>query len=144
MGTCGIAATLTGCALAFAATAAAWQNGDTRSVSGGVYTIAQATQGEQTYFNICVACHPRGTYSTDTFKATWSGRPISDLFEAIKEKMPKSEPGSLTPEETVQVIAYILKINDVPAGQTELPTDVSALKKIRFDIRMPDAGKVAH
>ena len=128
--------------VAFAAVGATGlQNGDTRSVLTGVYTSAQATRGEQTYYNICVACHPRGTYSTDAFKTTWSGRPISDLFEQVKEKMPKSDPGSLTPEEAAQVIAYILKINDVPAGDVDLPSDIELLKKIKFETARADAGK---
>jgi mono/diheme cytochrome c family protein len=135
MATRGIGATLMGFGLVLTAVgAAASQNGDAdRSALTGVYTTVQAARGEQTYFNICVACHPRGTYSTDAFKATWSGRPISDLFDAIKEKMPKSDPGSLTPEEAAQVLAYILKINDLPAGDVELPSDVTALKRIKFE-----------
>jgi len=128
--------------VAFAAGGAAGlQNGGTRSVLTGVYTPAQATRGEQTYYNICVACHPRGTYSTDAFKTTWSGRPISDLFVQVKEKMPKSDPGSLTPEEAAQVLAYILKINDVPAGDVDLPSDIELLKKIKFEAARADAGK---
>jgi mono/diheme cytochrome c family protein len=141
MGTRGMGVRLMGCGLVLAAAGAAEsQNGDVdRSTLTGVYTSAQADRGEQTYFNICVACHPRGTYATDAFKATWSGRPVSDLFEAIKEKMPKNDPGSLTPDEAAQTLAYILKINDAPAGDTELPSDLTALKKIRFET----AGKAA-
>ena len=144
MATRGIVATLA-VPLALAAVGAARpQNGDDmRSALAGVYTTAQAARGEQTYFNICVACHPRGTYSTDAFKATWSGRPISDLFEAVKERMPKSDPGSLTPDEAAQVLAYILKINDVPAGEADLPSDLAALKRIKFETPGPDAGKAA-
>jgi mono/diheme cytochrome c family protein len=141
MGTRGFGAP-TVLAVAFAAVGAiGFQNGDTRSVLTGVYTSAQATRGEQTYYNICVACHPRGTYSTDAFKTTWSGRPISDLFQQIKEKMPKSDPGSLTPEEAAQVLAYILKINDVPAGNVDLPSDIELLKKIKFETARSNAGK---
>ena len=144
MATRGIVSTLT-VSLALAAVGAARsQNGDVvRSALTGVYTAAQAARGEQTYFNICVACHPRGTYSTDPFKTTWSGRPISDLFETVKERMPKSDPGSLTPDEAAEVLAYILKINDVPAGEADLPSDVTALRKIRFEAPASDAGKVA-
>jgi mono/diheme cytochrome c family protein len=144
MATRGIVATLA-LPLALAAVGAAGsQNGDDmRSALTGVYTTAQAARGEQTYFNICVACHPRGTYSSDAFKTTWSGRPISDLFEVVKERMPKSDPGSLTPEEAAQVLAYILKINDVPAGEADLPSDLAALKRIKFETPGPDAGKAA-
>ena len=47
---------------------------------------------------ICVACHPRGTYSTAAFKTAWTGRPLSELFDLVKEKMPKNDPASLTPD----------------------------------------------
>jgi hypothetical protein len=103
------------------------------STMTGVYTAAQASRGEETYMAICVACHPRGTYMTTTFRTSWSGRPLSELFDLVREKMPKSDPGSLTPGEYAQAIAYILKINDVPAGESELLPDAEALKKIRVE-----------
>jgi S-disulfanyl-L-cysteine oxidoreductase SoxD len=107
---------------------------DAVSTATGVYTAAQAVRGEETYMNICVACHPAGTYTTPLFRTNWDGRPLSDLFTQVSETMPKQEPASLTPKEYAQVVAYLLKINDAPAGKTELPTDVEALKKIRIEM----------
>ena len=86
--------------------------------------------------SICVSCHPRGTYATPAFRTTWTGRPLSDLFDLVREKMPKNDPASLTPEEYAQVVAYILKINDAPAGEHELLPDSEALKKIRIELRV--------
>ena len=83
---------------------------------------------------ICVSCHPRGTYSTPAFKAAWTGRPLSDLFDLVRERMPKNDPASLTPGEYAQVVAYLLKINDAPAGEDELPADSEALKRIRIEM----------
>jgi cytochrome c5 len=105
-----------------------------QSTMTGVYTAPQAKRGEETYMAVCVACHPAGTYKAAGFKATWTGRPLSDLYEQVKEKMPKNDPASLTPDECAQVLAYLLKINDVPAGETELPPDVAVLKKIRIEM----------
>jgi hypothetical protein len=104
----------------------------------GIYTTAQADLGEETYMGICVACHPAGTYSTDQFKATWVGRPLSDLFSLIATTMPKSDPASLSPQEYTQLVAYILKINKVPPGKTDLPMDANKLKRIK--IEMPGAS----
>lgn len=110
------------------------------STMTGVFTSAQAARGEETYMTICVACHPAGTYTTPAFRTSWASRPLSDLFSIIKNTMPKVDPGTLTPQETAQVIAYILKSNGVPAGKTELPSELAALKAIR--IEMPGtAGK---
>jgi hypothetical protein len=104
------------------------------TTSAGVFTAAQATRGEETYMAICVSCHPRGTYATPAFRATWTGRPLSELFDFVREKMPKNDPGSLRPGEYAQVIAYILKINDAPAGDHELPAESEPLKKIRIEL----------
>jgi S-disulfanyl-L-cysteine oxidoreductase SoxD len=110
------------------------------STMTGVYSAAQATRGEETYMAICVSCHPRGTYTTPGFKATWTGRPLSELFDLVKDKMPKNDPGSLTPAEYAQAVAYLLKINEVPSGEEDLPPDSEALKRIR--IEMP-AGQLS-
>ena len=114
------------------------------STMTGVYSAAQATRGEETYMAICVACHPRGTYSTVAFKTAWNGRPLSELFDLVREKMPKSDPASLTPTEYAQAVAYLLKINDVPAGEQELPPDSEALKKIRIEMPVSAARVRAH
>ena len=105
----------------------------------GVYTAPQAARGEETYMGVCVSCHPAGTYRTAAFKASWKGRPLSDLFDQVREKMPKNDPASLSQQEYIQVVAYLLKINGVPAGETDLPADSDALRKIR--IEMPGDAK---
>jgi mono/diheme cytochrome c family protein len=104
------------------------------STMGGVYTTAQAARGEEAYFSLCVSCHPAGTmHSEPAFSATWAGRPLSDLYDAIKDKMPKNDPGTLTLAEAAQLVAYLLKMNSIPAGKTDLPADREALQKIRIE-----------
>jgi mono/diheme cytochrome c family protein len=129
------------CAL-FAAIAgrARAQTADTppRSTMDGVYSSAQADRGEETYMSECVACHPALSYTGEAFRAAWGGRPLSDLFVLMRDTMPKNDAGALTAKEYAQVLAYILKINRVPAGKTELPAEVDALKQIR--IEMPATG----
>ena len=51
-----------------------------------------------------------------------------------KRRCRRTIPASLTPAEYAQVVAYLLKINDVPAGEHELPPDSEALKKIRIEM----------
>lgn len=84
--------------------------------------------------SICVGCHPSGTYSSEAFKATWSGRSVGELFDLISETMPKNEPASLSPQEYAQVVAYILKLNGVPAGKADIPADIEQLKQIRIEM----------
>ena len=105
------------------------------TTSSGVYTSGQASRGEQTYMNVCVACHPPGTYAAPAFRDKWNGVPLSQLFGLISQTMPKQEPASLTPDEYAEVLAYLLKINGAPPGKTELPADASALKRIRISMQ---------
>ena len=100
----------------------------------GVYTAPQANRGEQVYYSICVACHPKGTYTTPAFRQKWNGHLVSELFTFLSTQMPKEQPGTLDPGDYADVIAYLLKINGSPAGKTELSTDVKALKWIRISM----------
>jgi len=98
----------------------------------GVYTAGQASRGEQTYMNICVACHPPGTYTAAVFREKWNGAPLSQLFGLVSKTMPKEQPGTLEADEYAEVVAYLLKINGAPPGKTALPTDVALMKQIRI------------
>jgi mono/diheme cytochrome c family protein len=106
-----------------------------KTTLSGVYTPAQARLGEDMYYGVCVNCHPKGTYAGAGFKANWNGRPLSDLYDWVKTKMPKSEPGSLTPAESVQVMAYILQQNKMPAGTSPMPTDRNVLGEITIRLK---------
>jgi len=105
-----------------------------KTTLGGVYTQAQADKGEELYYGVCVACHPKGYYTGDNFKKNWSGRPLSDLYDWVKTKMPKNEPGSLTPTQSVQVMAYILQENKMPVGKTAMPMDRAVLRGIKIQL----------
>ena len=109
------------------------------TTTAGVYTAAQAARGEETYMNMCVGCHAAGTYSTPAFREKWDRHPVSELFTLISETMPKQDPASLTPQEYAQLVAYLLKINEAPAGKTELGSDLERLKTIT--IVMPGVTK---
>ena len=103
---------------------------------GRVYSIAQAARGEQTYMLKCVSCHPPGTYKAAVF-LNWQGRSLAELLAFLMEKMPKSDPGNLSPKEYAQVMAYLLKINGNPAGRVELPAETAALRGITINV-LPD------
>ena len=109
--------------------------GGARTTLSGVYTPGQADRGEITYSAICVSCHPYVTYTGATFRQHWEGKTLFDLYDQVSQLMPKNEPGSLTPKEYVDVIAFILRLNKMPAGKTELPADPVALRRIRVELR---------
>lgn len=98
------------------------------STRTGVYTDAQAADGAKLYAIRCAMCHGRqleGTYEIPAlqgrFIANWSRAPISNLNDYIARAMPQFAPGSLKPEETASIIAFLLKQNDLPSGTKALP-----------------------
>ncbi len=119
------------------------------SVWDGIYTEQQAQRGEALYQRQCSLCHGAkliGKASEDTppltgpvFMKTWNGRSLDALFKQILRKMPQDDPGTLTPKQTADLVAFILSFNKFPAGQTELPTQIDSLATIHLDARKPEA-----
>jgi mono/diheme cytochrome c family protein len=116
-----------------AAASGAPQTTGMRSTQSGVYTAEQAARGETTFAGNCTGCHTMGAYATPAFVRKWNGRPLGELYSLIAETMPEDFPGALTPDEYVQVIAYMLKLNRMPTGAEVLPADPAVLNTIRFD-----------
>jgi mono/diheme cytochrome c family protein len=106
---------------------------DIRSTMNGVYSNAQAARGQETYANVCLGCHTPASHTGPSFLTVWAGKPLLELFGYLSAEMPKSEPGSLTPQEYTQVITYLLKLNGMPEGPNELPADTAVMRAIRFD-----------
>lgn len=104
-----------------------------KTTKARVYSAAQATRGEALYMSMCVSCHPPATYTGAVF-LTWQGRTLGDLLAFLQEKMPKNDPGSLTAKEYADVMAYLLKLNKMPAGRVDLPADAKTLRGINIDI----------
>jgi mono/diheme cytochrome c family protein len=100
----------------------------------GVYSYQQARRGSDVYAVSCKNCHTAEFHTAPGFVSKWDRRPLSDLYEYIRDLMPKNEPGSLSPEEYADVLAYILRLNHMPPGTRELAPDASSLKRIRIDI----------
>lgn len=105
-----------------------------RSTLNGVYTEDQAKRGYDVYAGMCRSCHAGlGNHSGPVFRAHWGGKPLSELFNYMVDQMPKDNPGSLSYDDYTIVIAYLLKLNGMPAGSKELPADYDALARIRLD-----------
>ncbi len=105
-----------------------------RTTRAGVYTPGQAARGGETYAMSCASCHTPASHAGAVFAARWHGRTLAELYEYIRGSMPKSDPGTLTAREYLQVLAYLLQMNGMPGGPDELPADTTALAKIRIDL----------
>jgi cytochrome c len=125
--------------------AVAAQGTGPRSVWDGVYTDAQAKRGEKVSTEQCARCHGQTLTGAeaapalvgDVFNANWEGVALGDLFERIRISMPQDTPGSLSRQQNVDVIAYLLKAGKFPAGDQELVTDATVLAQIRFVSNRP-------
>ena len=75
------------------------------------------------------------------FTSNWNDLTVGDLFERIRTTMPLDNPGRLSRQQNADVIAFVLKANNWPAGAAELPAD-SALKQIRIAAVKPQGSRV--
>jgi S-disulfanyl-L-cysteine oxidoreductase SoxD len=116
-----------------------------RSVWDGVYTAEQAKRGEALYANNCASCHGSALgggesappLSGGEFFANWNGLTLGDLFDRVRVSMPADRPGRLSREQNAEVLAFMLNVNQFPAGKTELAHQSEVLKQIRIEAEKP-------
>ena len=108
----------------------------------GVYTAEQAARGEALYGEQCASCHGpiraivpevAALLGDHTFRNTWRGRPLGELFAFIRETMPQDAPGTLTPPQAADLVAHILSGNRLAAAETPLPDDPEQLPQLLFE-----------
>ena len=111
-----------------------------RSIWDGVYSDAQADRGHTLYMQNCSRCHGVnlwGTYEipplVGRFMPYYSGSSLAALFDYVSTAMPLDHPGVLPASVNADIVAYLLKANDVPSGSKALTPE--AVKAISFDAR---------
>jgi hypothetical protein len=128
-----------------------------KTVWDGVFTDAQADRGRTLYAANCAECHGASleggegkTLKGDQFWMDWGQQTVGELVNYVSKNMPASEDGSLAgtlaPSTYIDIVAHILKMNDMPAGALELTatsgTGVQIVKKGGSD-ELP-ASTLAH
>ena len=127
-------------------------NSEMASVWDGVFTEEQAKRGQAVYPGPCGMCHGRrlngapddpDAMSTPPlarakFLRNWEGRSLATLFEYTRATMPENNPGSLTDQEYVDIIAYMLSVGRVPAGDVEIQPDSQTLARTIIRLRPAD------
>jgi mono/diheme cytochrome c family protein len=116
-----------------------------RTTWSGVFTSAQADRGGAVYAQSCANCHGAGLEGADmspalagaAFMASWNDLTLGDLFERIRISMPADRPGTLSRPQMADVIAFMLRANQFPAGATELPAETPALRAMKFVMVKP-------
>lgn len=100
---------------------------DEPNTTHGIYTVEQADRGHAVYGAICSECHALDDWTAPAFLDRWEEASVFRLWYWIYERMPHGRPGSLTRQQVTDALAYILRLNGLPPGETELATDDDTL-----------------
>lgn len=110
----------------------------------GVYSTPQADQGSTLYADKCAKCHgPDGTGGDapdlvgSAFASDWDPNPITGLFDRTRVDMPADAPGSLSRDQTAQIVAHLLALNGFPSGPADLPSAAAGLDQIKYVATRP-------
>ena len=94
------------------------------------FTDDQADRGREVFRSQCTECHASSEFSDSQFQFKWSRRHAGSLYQMIQTQMPETAPGSLTDEEAVDLVTYILRMNGFEPGDAELSADPAVLDGI--------------
>jgi mono/diheme cytochrome c family protein len=102
-----------------------------RTIRDGVYTSAQAERGARVFGTICTNCHEISEFTgAGAYLEDVEGEPLWETFEFVSSEMPEDDPGSLSLEEYLDVLAYIFSVYGLPSGDAELDADRDSLETI--------------
>jgi alcohol dehydrogenase (cytochrome c) len=107
-----------------------------------MFTAAQAQAGAGNYHQNCARCHGaflQGSEFGPSLRGRgiidhWAAQPLATLLARLKATMPPSQPGMLSDEAYVAIIAYLLQSYGMNPGGDPLPSQSGALSHIL----MPD------
>jgi S-disulfanyl-L-cysteine oxidoreductase SoxD len=130
--------------LAFASGALGQTANETVSIRDGVFTAEQARRGQVAYTGPCDRCHgykldgasddpdmlPAPPVAGAKFLRKWNGRTLASLFEYVRATMPANNPGYLSDAEVADIVAYMLSVSGMPAGDDALQPELEALASV--------------
>lgn len=102
-----------------------------KSIAGATaddwYSADQATQGEALFKQKCAVCHGANlqggagpALAGAQFFLRYHGQPLSALWATIHTQMPLNAPGTLSPTQSLALVAFILQKNGFPAGPSPI------------------------
>jgi alcohol dehydrogenase (cytochrome c) len=101
-----------------------------RSLTDGVFTANQASQGKALFAQECDTCHEAENYTGANFAAKWGGGTLADVYQDFALAMPPANAGGLTPATYASIVAYFASESGYPAGNSDLPGDATQLRSI--------------
>lgn len=103
------------------------------------FTAEQADHGAQIYAGTCAMCHGaalEGAHDMPPlrglFVARWANTSLNKLYAYITHAMPLMAPGTLPPQDNIDVIAFLLRENGTEPGHTPCQRMKTAWRKWCF------------
>jgi len=97
------------------------------TTADGIFTLAQAERGADLFRSTCSECHDTADWTETGFRGRWEDESVFQLWYYINDRMPYDDPWSLSRQQVTDVLTYILHLNELPAGDSELATDDDAI-----------------
>jgi hypothetical protein len=108
-----------------------------QTVWDGVYTPEQAKRGQAVFLEKCASCHGQDLGGTQgsavevdgtplvgaSFIEKWREDELGELFKFIQTSMPHGSPAAASDSEKLDVLAFILRSNNFPAGASVLTAE---------------------
>lgn len=100
-----------------------------RTVWDGVYDTVQAERGHAAYSAHCASCHRDDLTAYNSllvgprFMEKYRETSLHLLFDKTKATMPRNAAGSLSDQAYLDIVSYVLQVNDFPPGAAELRID---------------------
>jgi mono/diheme cytochrome c family protein len=101
----------------------------TRTVWDGAFTVEQAERGRSQYATSCARCHGGSleggmgrSLVGPAFWDKWREQSVGDLLDYVSKNMPMGQTSTLTLSAPAyaDIVAYLLRSNELPAGPAEL------------------------
>ena len=124
---------------AFAAAAAQQPASADKKVWDGVFTSAQAARGKAPFERSCARCHnvelagsQRGpALKGNVFWSKYENDNLGTLYTYLRDNMPQDGPSLVDDAIKADILAYVMSMNGMPAGNDELKADVRTLEGIK-------------
>jgi quinohemoprotein ethanol dehydrogenase len=102
--------------------------------------IQQSKRGRESYGTHCSVCHGENLDGREAapalagslFVSHWGNSAVADLFDRIRTTMPQTSPGSLDRQAYLDIVAYLLQVNDMKTDR-ELIDDAQTLRSIKIE-----------
>jgi quinoprotein glucose dehydrogenase len=105
--------------------------------AAGVYSAAQASRGRIVIESHCSSCHGDDLAGLEgpalvgnAFMVKWEQGTLAALFQKIRDTMPSGAVTTVSEDEKIDAVAYLLQQNGFAEGATELTKDIDALARI--------------